>query len=65
MRRPSRYHLPDVRPTSFAQVIELTRTKHESAIGYITREGSMKLGPLPADEHQYHAEDRVIVIADE
>ena len=36
LRRPSRYHLPEDRTTSFALVAELCRHKHETAIGYIT-----------------------------
>lgn len=36
LRRSSRYQLPEDAPISFAQVAELCRHKHETAIGYIT-----------------------------
>ncbi len=50
---------------AFAQVIELARTKKESAIGYISKDGQMRLVPKPAELRAYSTEDRVIVIADD
>ena len=65
LRRPSRYHAPTDEPETFAQIGELARTKKETAIGYITKAGLMKLAPRPKTEHTYQPDDRIIVIADD
>ena len=65
LRRPSRYDLDGKSQVAFAQVIELARTKKESAIGYISKDGQMRLVPKPAELRVYSTEDRVIVIADD
>ena len=65
LRRPSRYHRPTNEPETFAQITELARTKKETAIGYITKAGLMRLAPKPKETHTYSAEDRIIVIADD
>ena len=65
LRRPSRYDLDGNSQVAFAQVIELARTKKESAIGYISKDGQMRLVPKPAELRAYSTEDRVIVIADD
>ena len=65
MRRPSRYGLDERGQVAFAQVIELARTKKESAIGYISKDGQMRLVPKHAELRAYSTEDRVIVIADD
>lgn len=65
LRRPSRYHAPTEQPETFAQIGELARTKKETAIGYITKAGLMRLAPKPKEAHTYQADDRIIVIADD
>lgn len=65
LRRPSRYHTPDDVPETFAQIGELARSKKETAIGYITSSGVMRLAPRPKDSHTYASDDRIIVIADD
>lgn len=65
LRRPSRYHTLTEKPETFAQIGELARTKKETAIGYITQTGIMRLAPKPKEAHQYASDDRIIVIADD
>lgn len=65
MRRPSRYHTIPDKAETFAQIGELARTKKETAIGYITHAGIMRLAPRPKEAHQYAPDDRIIVIADD
>lgn len=65
LRRPSRYHTIPDKPMTFAQIGELARTKKETAIGYISHTGVMRLAPGPKEAHQYAADDRIIVIADD
>ncbi|KAA6419289.1 MAG: hypothetical protein FRX49_10813 [Trebouxia sp. A1-2] len=65
LRRPSRYHTLTDKPETFAQIGELARTKKETAIGYITHTGVMRLAPKPKEAHTYASDDRIIVIADD
>lgn len=65
MRRPSRYHTLTGEPETFAQIGELARTKKETAIGYITHTGIMRLAPKPKHTHTYASDDRIIVIAND
>ncbi|KAL3139211.1 hypothetical protein ABBQ32_005982 [Trebouxia sp. C0010 RCD-2024] len=65
LRRPSRYHTIPDKAETFAQIGELARTKKETAIGYITHAGIMRLAPRPKEAHQYAPDDRIIVIADD
>ncbi|KAL0047458.1 hypothetical protein WJX82_003858 [Trebouxia sp. C0006] len=65
LRRPSRYHTLTDKPETFAQIGELARTKKETAIGYITHTGVMRLAPKPKETHTYASDDRIIVIADD
>ena len=65
LRRPSRYHTLEDKPETFAQIGEMARTKKETAIGYITTSGVMRLAPRPKESHQYASDDRIIVIADD
>ena len=65
LRRPSRYHTLGDKPETFAQIGEMARTKKETAIGYITTSGVMRLAPRPKESHTYASDDRIIVIADD
>ncbi|KAK9836266.1 hypothetical protein WJX81_000586 [Elliptochloris bilobata] len=64
LRRPDAYRLVGC-TAAFEQVAELARGQgcSETAIGYITQEGAMRLAPRAANQHKYQANDRIVVIA--
>ncbi|KAK9917305.1 hypothetical protein WJX75_002985 [Coccomyxa subellipsoidea] len=63
LRRPIHYALPDEEPVTFAQVSELLRKEDELAIGFITKDGHMKLAPRAAEQHKFDPDDRLVVIS--
>ncbi|KAK9797373.1 hypothetical protein WJX73_006662 [Symbiochloris irregularis] len=63
LRRPSRYQLLEDVPMAFAEVAELCRKKCETAIGYITASGNLKLAPPAKEQIKYTKDDRIVVIA--
>ncbi|EIE27753.1 hypothetical protein COCSUDRAFT_55736 [Coccomyxa subellipsoidea C-169] len=63
LRRPIHYALPDEEPVTFAQLSELLRKEAELAIGFITKDGHMKLAPRAAEQHKFDPDDRLVVIS--
>ncbi|CAL8463710.1 g3244 [Coccomyxa elongata] len=63
LRRPIHYALPDEDSVTFAQLSELLRKEDELAIGFITKDGHMKLAPRAAEKHKFDPNDRLIVIS--
>lgn len=65
LRQPSRYNIDAGRRTAFAEVAELARMRRETAIGFVTAAGEVRLSPRAGLAHRFCDGSRVITISEE
>lgn len=63
LRRPERYSL-STQAVPFAEVAELARLRGETALGYVSGDGSLVLAPDADSAHLYTPNSRVVVMAE-
>jgi hypothetical protein len=64
LRRPERYGLNNGRTHSFAEVGELARLRHETALGFVTSDGKLVLAPASTDHAQFGKDSRIVVLSE-
>ncbi|GAB4818940.1 hypothetical protein N2152v2_005986 [Parachlorella kessleri] len=64
LRRPERYSLDSGHSATFAEVVELARLRGETALGYVTGDGSLALAPEAMSRHHFTKSSRVVVMAE-